>query len=163
MAMMLCSRTRYGVRAMFQLACHWGEGHVPLRIVAEEQELSLPYLEQIIGDLRRSGLVTSSRGCQGGYELGRAPEEVSVGEIIRILDGPIFVAACTDASPDFDECGRGEFCVSRLLWTKVRRQIEEAFDGVSLGDLCAAAKRRPDEVRRVLLRIQEDPFKSSPL
>ena len=151
MTMMLCSRTRYGVRALFQLACHWGEGCVPLRIVAEEQELSLPYLEQIISDLRRSRLVTSSRGRSGGYELARPPEKISIGEIIRCLDGPVFVAACADPSPDFEECGRGDFCVSRLLWMKVHQWIEEAFDDVSLADLCAAASRRPDEARRVLL------------
>lgn len=152
MAMTLSSRARYGVRAMFQLACHWGEGPVALRTVAEEQELSLAYLEQLVGVLRRCGLVESVRGRRGGYQLARAPEDISVGTIIRALEGPIFVAACADPDPDFDECGRGAFCVSRLLWMKVHRKIQEAFDSTTLADLCAAAQCEQDEAKRVLLQ-----------
>ena len=107
MAMILSSRARYGVRAMFQLACHWGEGPVVLRTVAEEQDLSLAYLEQLVAVMRRSGLVESVRGRKGGYQLARHPADISVGQIIRALEGPVFVAACADPDPDFDDCGRG--------------------------------------------------------
>ena len=151
MAMTLSSRARYGVRAMFQLACHWGEGPISLRTVAEEQDLSLAYLEQLIIVMRRGGLVESVRGRKGGYQLAREPEEISVGEVIRELEGPVFVAACADPDPDFDECGRGDFCVSRLLWTEVSRKIEEAFDSTTLADLCKAARRGRDGARRVLI------------
>ena len=144
MAMMLSSRARYGVRAMFQLSLHWQEGPVPLRVVSEEQELSMPFLEQIMGALRRDGMVTSARGCHGGYQLARTPEEISIGEIVRCLEGPVFVSACAEPDPDFEECGRGDFCVSRLLWMKVHAQIEQAFDSVSLADLCAARDSRHD-------------------
>lgn len=153
MAMMLSSRARYGVRAMFQLACHRGEGPVALRTVAEEQDLSLAYLEQIVGILRRQGLVESVRGRHGGYQLTRPPQEISVGEIICALEGPVFVSACAEPDPDFEECGRGEFCVSRLLWMRVHRQIQEVFDTVTLADLCEAASREREEARRVLMEI----------
>lgn len=150
--MLLSSRARYGVRAMFQLACHWREGPVALRTIAEEQELSLAYLEQLALALRREGLVESVRGRHGGYELARAPEQISVGEIIRVLEGPVFVSACAEPDPDFEECGRGDFCVSRLLWMKVHRKIEDAFDSVTLGDLCEAARcDEPEEAKRVIL------------
>lgn len=149
MALELTSRGRCGVRAMFQLACHWGEGAVSLRTVADEQDLSLAYLEQIMRDLRLAGLVDSSRGCQGGYCLSREPAAITVGDIIRCLEGPVFLAACADPDPDFEECVRGSFCVSRLLWMKVSHQIEEAFDSVSLQDLRLASQQQPDEARRV--------------
>ena len=152
MAMILSSRARYGVRAMFQLACHWGEGPVALRTVAEEQDLSLAYLEQLVAVMRRSGLVESVRGRKGGYQLARHPEAISVGQIIRALEGPVFVAACADPDPDFDDCGRGAFCVSRLLWMKVHRQIEDAFDSTTLGDLCDASRQERDQARRVLMQ-----------
>lgn len=153
MGMMLSSRARYGVRALFQLACHWGEGPVPLRTVAEEQELSFAYLEQIVGELRREGLLRSQRGCQGGYELSRDPTEISVGDVIRCLEGPVMVSACAEPDPDFDECGRGAFCVSRLLWMKVNRRIQQAFDEVSLADLLEAAEAGREDARRTLLEI----------
>jgi Rrf2 family protein len=149
MALELTSRARCGVRAMFQLACHWGDGPVPLRTIADEQDLSLAYLEQIIRDLRLGGLVDSSRGCRGGYCLSREPVEIAVGDVIRCLEGPVTLAACADPNPDFEECVRGSFCVSRLLWTKVSQQIEDAFDSVSLEDLRAASERQPDEARKV--------------
>ncbi|MFW6198582.1 MAG: RrF2 family transcriptional regulator [Acidobacteriota bacterium] len=148
---MLSSRARYGVRALFQLACHWGEGPVPLRTVAEEQELSFAYLEQIVGDLRREGLVQSQRGCQGGYELSRDPAQISVGDVIRCLEGPVMVSACAEPDPDFDECGRGAFCVSRLLWMKVNRRIQQAFDEISLADLTEVSAADREDARRTLL------------
>ena len=97
---------------------------------------------------------------KGGYQLARPPEEISVGDVIRELEGPVFVAACADPDPDFDECGRGDFCVSRLLWTAVSRKIEEAFDSTSFADLCRAAERGPDGARRVLRRFARAPAQS---
>lgn len=149
--MMLSSAARYGVRAMFQLACHWGKGPVSLRVVADEQDLSLNYLEQIMPELRGADLVSSVRGRHGGYELARKPEELSVGEIIRALEGPVCVSACAEPDPDFDECGRGAFCVSRLLWMKVHRQIQDALDSVSLQDLVTAAECERERAEEVLL------------
>lgn len=155
MGMMLSSRARYGVRATFQLACHWGEGPTPLRTVAEEQDLSLAYLEQIVGTLRRDGLVCAVRGCHGGYELAREPSAISVGDVIRALEGPATVSACAEPSPDFEECGRGDFCVSRLLWIKVHQQIQDAFDEVTLADLASAASQRSrTAAERELLQIE---------
>lgn len=149
MALELTSRARCGVRAMYQLACHWGDGPVSLRTVADEQDLSLAYLEQIMRDLRLAGLVDSSRGCQGGYCLSREPAEISIGDIIRCLEGPVFLAACADPDPDFEECVRGTFCVSRLLWMEVSQKIEGVFDSVSLQDLRAASQRQPEDARKV--------------
>lgn len=149
MALELTSRARCGVRAMYQLACHWGDGPVSLRTVADEQDLSLAYLEQIMRDLRLDDLVSSSRGCQGGYCLSREPAEISIGDIIRCLEGPVFLAACADPDPDFEECVRGTFCVSRLLWTEVSQKIGAVFDSVSLQDLRNASERQPEDARKV--------------
>lgn len=151
MGMMLSSAARYGVRALFQIACHRDDGPVPLRVVAEEQDLSLSYLEQIMCALRKDGLVESVRGRHGGYRLAGPPEEVSVGQVIRALEGPVFVSACAEPDPDFDECVRGAFCVSRLLWMRVSEQIQSAFDSVSLGDLVDAAQREREGAKRLLL------------
>jgi len=86
--MKLSTRGRYGLRAMYDLALRYGEGPVSLNSIADRQMVSLPYLEQLMAKLRRAGLASSSRGAQGGYELAKPPEEITVGDIVRVMEGP---------------------------------------------------------------------------
>lgn len=132
--MKLSTKGRYGVKAMFDLALNAGVGPLPLKSIAERQEISEPYLEQLISSLRKAGLVTSVRGAQGGYMLAHSPQEITVGVIIRTLEGPMAPVDCViegDPSP----CDRAECCVTRVIWEKIRDSINEVIDGITLQDM----------------------------
>ena len=135
--MKLSTKGRYGVTAMFDLAMHYGEGAVPLKDIAARQGLSEHYLEQLIVPLRRAGLVRSIRGAQGGYLLARRPEEITVGDIIRVLEGPIAPVDCVIVDSGFEQyCDKADNCVTRAIWRKLRDSINAVLDSVTLADLC---------------------------
>ena len=138
--MKLSTRGEYGLRAMFELARKYGEGPVSLRSIAEEQDISENYLEQLIAVLRKSGLVESVRGAQGGYMLAAAPQEINVGDIIRVLEGPIAPTDCVSENSKKD-CGRAGTCASRLIWEKVRDSITKVLDGFTLLDMVQEAEK----------------------
>ncbi|NLK01345.1 MAG: Rrf2 family transcriptional regulator [Clostridia bacterium] len=133
--MKLSTRGEYGLRAMFDLAQHFGEGPIALRSIAERQDISENYLEQLIASLRRSGLVDSFRGAQGGYTLARAPDNIRIGDIIRVLEGPIAPTDCV-SERDAELCDRANTCVARLVWEKLRDSIVEVLDSYTLQDMC---------------------------
>ncbi len=125
---------------MIDLAIHAGEGPVPLKAIAEHQGISEHYLEQLMGGLRKAGLVTSVRGAQGGYSLGREAAEITVGDIIRALEGPIAPVECVDdgATP----CERVEQCVTYTVWRRLRDAMVEVLDAMNLAELAEDAQRR---------------------
>lgn len=131
--MRISSKGRYGTRAMFDLALHRGDGPQPIRAIAARQGLSEQYLEQLFGKLRAAGLVSSSRGAQGGYELSRPPDRITVGEVLRALEGPIAVAKCLEGAA----CERSGTCASRAIWQRVNDSINLVVDGITLGDMLA--------------------------
>lgn len=138
MTMKLSTKGRYGVRAMFDLAMRHGSGPVSLRSIAERQGLSEHYLEQLIGTLRKAGLVKSVRGAYGGYVLTREPKEVTIGDIIRALEGPIAPAECVSEDSEF-HCEYTEDCVTRMIWERLKNRIDEVLDEMNLDDLCQIA------------------------
>lgn len=138
--MKISTKGHYGVQAMFDLAQHFGEGPVSLKSVAERQGLSDHYLEQLIAVLRKAGLVKSVRGAQGGYVLAREPAEIKVGDIIRVLEGPIAPVECV-SQEDADQCLKAEFCITRNVWEKVRISIEDVLDSITLADMCKDAEK----------------------
>lgn len=131
--MILSTKGRYGLKIMYELALNYGNGPMPLKEVAQRQQLSETYLEQIIAHLKKGGLVASIRGAQGGYELIRKPEEISVGEIIRTLEGPLAPAECV--LDDEPECTKAEYCVTRLIWEKIMEGINNVIDSITLNDM----------------------------
>lgn len=137
----LSTKGRYGLRAVFDLAQHYGKGPVPLREVAERQGLSEQYLEQLFLGLRKHGLVKSIRGLRGGYTLSRPPGEITVGNIVRALEGPIAPVECV-SEEDPEDCVRADHCVARLVWTRLRDAITEVLDSITLEDMCKTAKER---------------------
>jgi Rrf2 family cysteine metabolism transcriptional repressor len=120
--MKLSTKGRYGVTLMIDLGMFFGEGPVSLKSVAERQSLSEHYLEQLIAPLRNAGLVRSIRGAYGGYVLAKEPKDITVGDIIRVLEGPINIV--DDADEDLAE-----------LWDRVRDAINVVLDGTTLQDL----------------------------
>lgn len=138
--MKISTKGHYGVQAMFDLAQHFGEGPISLKSVAERQGLSEHYLEQLIAVLRKAGLVKSVRGAQGGYVLAREPADIKVGDIIRVLEGPIAPVECV-SQEDADQCLKAEFCITRNVWEKVRISIEDVLDSITLADMCKDAEK----------------------
>ncbi|MFH0778898.1 MAG: Rrf2 family transcriptional regulator [Candidatus Eisenbacteria bacterium] len=130
---------RYGIRAMYDLAARYGKGPVSGKDIARRQRIALPYLEQLMNRLRRSGLVRSVRGPQGGFLLARSPGRIKVGAIMRVLEGPIQMSHCGVGAGAKSSCGRAETCVSRILMKKLDSQVKAALDTVSLRDLCREA------------------------
>ncbi|TCO79065.1 RrF2 family transcriptional regulator [Marinisporobacter balticus] len=132
--MKLSTKGRYGVKAMFELSLNYGEGPIPLNCIADKQNLSVHYLEQLFSNLRKAGLVKSIRGAQGGYMLGRNPADITVGDIIRTLEGPLAPADCV-IGDDTKECYKADGCVTRIVWEKIRDSINDVVDGITLQDM----------------------------
>lgn len=131
--MILSTKGRYGLKMMFELAKQYGSGTMSLRDIAKNQQLSETYLEQLISHLKKVGLVNSVRGAQGGYELSKAPIEITVGEIIRTLEGPLAPSDCV--LDDEPECGRAGYCVTRPIWEKIMDSINSVIDSITLQDM----------------------------
>lgn len=140
----LSTRGRYGVKVMFDLAQHAGEGPIALKSIAERQGLSEHYLEQLVSGLRKSGLVQSIRGAQGGYVLGREADKIRIGDIIRVLEGPIAPVDCV-SEEDPECCQKAEYCVTRTIWEKVRDSIADVLDSITLEDMVQDANKKESE------------------
>lgn len=129
----LSTKGRYGVMAMFELSRSYAKGPLSVRRIAELKGIPAAYLEQIMARLRREGLVESVRGRGGGYRLARPPKQITVGDIIRAVEGPIALSSCLVASIPL--CDRIDRCVTRLVWKRLGHKIDRAFDAVSLEHL----------------------------
>lgn len=134
--MKLSQRGRYGVLALQDLANEYGTGPVSLKSIAERQEISENYLEQLMGTLRKAGFVRSIRGAQGGYELAKPPEEITIGEIIVTMEGPIAFADCMLMDGDMPRlCNKAEGCRRRSVWDKISGRINEVLNSITLEEL----------------------------
>jgi len=132
--MRFSTREQYGLRAMAELARYYGQGPVALADVAAAQGLPLPYLEQIVAPLRRAGLVRSTRGAHGGYELAREPGAITTGDVIRAVEGSIVPIRCVNDG-HVTYCEREDSCATRSVWEQVRDRLIETLDGITLADL----------------------------
>jgi Rrf2 family protein len=131
--MKLSTRTRYGVRALFDIAFHSQGRATQARDIARRQEIPLRYLEQIFQDLRRAGLVEAKRGPRGGYSLARAPEHISVGDVVRAVQGPIELSWGDGAASDK--------VLPATIWKELAEQIGACFDRLTVRDLCARGEK----------------------
>ena len=127
--MKLSTRGRYGVRLMLDLALHYGEGPVLLKDIAGRQGISEKYLWQLINPLKTVGLIGSTRGAHGGYVLGRPPEEISLKEIVRVLEGSLCLVDCVE-NPAV--CDRSQTCTSRDIWSEASNQISQILESMTL-------------------------------
>lgn len=130
--MKISTKGRYGLRLMVDLAQHYQQGLVSLKEIAQRQEVSEKYLEQIIILLHKSGLIKSVRGSQGGYTLAKSPDEIMVGAVLRALEGPLVPVDCV---LDDTSCSRVEGCPTRRLWSKLADAIEGVVDNMTLAEL----------------------------
>lgn len=138
--MRVSARSEYGVRAMVQLARAYGRGPVPLSQVAEKERMPLDFLEQLMGALRNKALVKSVRGVHGGYMLAQDPHQISVGDIMRAVDGAFVPAQCLELTGDHQKtCGMGIImldCTTRDVWLLLQEKVTETLNGITLASLC---------------------------
>lgn len=129
--MKLSTKGKYGLYAMDYLAQHEGDGPQPLKAVAEigVQE---DYLEQLLGTLRRAGLVTTVRGAQGGYQLARSAAQITVGDVIEAMEGPLSLSECVS---DGGLCDKSDQCRTRRVWGRLSTQIGELLHSITLSDM----------------------------
>lgn len=134
--MKLSTKGKYALYAMHYLALKNGAGPQPLKSIAE---IGVPgqYLEQLLGNLRRAGLLKTVRGAQGGYELAKAPEEITVGDIIEATEGPIYLSDClADQTP----CRKSDTCAARSVWEKINTSINDILQSINLQDMLTKNK-----------------------
>ena len=135
--MRLSTKTRYGVRAVFDIAFHEAGGPTQAKDIARREDIPLRYLEQIFQDLRRAGIVESKRGPRGGYYLRKAPAQIRLGDIVRALQGPLEEMFALDDEEGVPAAGKPVSTkhVTVSLWRELAGQVTAWFDGVSVQDL----------------------------
>jgi Rrf2 family protein len=129
----------YGVRALIELAHHFGQGTLQSAEIAARQGIPEPYLDQLLTTLRRAGFIRSVRGPQGGHALVREPEDLKLSEVIAVLEGSLSPIACLDEP---DGCSKPGFCPQREVWEAVRVATQKILDDTSIGDLAARERER---------------------
>ena len=129
------SRGHYGLRLMTALAGAHGNGPLSLTEVARVEALPLPYLEQLVVPLRKAGLVEGTRGLHGGYTLARDPKDMTAGDILRVLEGPVTLVDCTALDYIHGACEREGECLSSGLWHRIKVTVEAILDNTTLDDL----------------------------
>lgn len=138
-SMRLSTKGRYGLMAMFELALEYGNGPIPLRNIAEKQDLSDSYLEQLFSNLRKDGLINSVRGAQGGYFLADKPSCITVGQILRSLEGDLSPADC--AGDESVDCIKEDNCATKLVLIKIKDSIDDVIDSITLEDMIKDLER----------------------
>ena len=133
--MKISTRGEYGVRAMVALAHHYGDGPMSIAEIARRSSVPPAYLEQLIAPLRRAALVESKRGARGGYVLARDPASIRVGDVYRVMEGPVAPMDCVSEDLADQTCPLIDGCETRPIWLKVRDSIIDALDSTTLADL----------------------------
>jgi Rrf2 family cysteine metabolism transcriptional repressor len=137
--MKLSTRTRYGTRALLELALHQGKGPVFLKDIARKQQLSLAYLEHLVAPLIAGGIIRSTKGPRGGVTLAKRPEEIKLSEITRLLEGSVAPVACIDHP---GVCRRSEGCVTREIWGKMKEAMDGVLESTTLQTLVEKQKKK---------------------
>lgn len=137
--MKLSTRGRYGLRALIDMAANQGDGTVSAQSIARRQGISEGYLEQLIRIMKNGGLVTSVRGAGGGYRLTRPAEKISVGDILRCLEGNLEAVECP--ALEGNDCSTADACVTKFVWKRINDAIADAVDSVMLSELVEEEKK----------------------
>lgn len=147
--MKLSTRGRYGVKAMVDLAINYGEEPVSIKSISVRQNISESYLEQLFSPLRKANLIKSIRGAQGGYVLSREPKDITVADVMRVVEGPIEVSECIENN----DCDNSDCCATRLLWEKLKKSIDEVMESITLQDIVDDNKRIKAENEKLKLKL----------
>lgn len=137
--MKLSTRGRYGIHAMYDLAAHGTDGPVPIKAISEREAVPEAYLEQLMAVLKRAGLVNSTRGALGGYTLARPSDQISVGDVLRALEGGLNLVDCLNEE---DACGKSCACPSRIVYQKLQTGLNQLADSITLQDMIEDYQRK---------------------
>ncbi|MDR1409727.1 MAG: Rrf2 family transcriptional regulator [Oscillospiraceae bacterium] len=140
--MKISTRGRYATRMLLDLAQHTQSGFIALKDIAERQDISKKYLEQIIPLLRKAGILRTNRGFQGGYQLSKSPHEINIAEILRVTEGGLAPVSCLEDSGS--SCARSADCPTLPVWEGLQRVMAEYLESISLADLLAQATKGDD-------------------
>lgn len=143
-AMKISTKGDYATRALQDLAMRYEKGPVPIETIAQRQALPARYLEQLLLILKRAGFLASKRGVNGGYYLAKAPREITLGQILRAVDGPIAPIYCVSENPR-EHCSQESFCVLRDVWAEVRDAVSAIVDHTTLQDICERIQAKTKE------------------
>ena len=135
--MKVSTKGRYGLRAIVDIAVYGKDNCVSLNSIADRIGVSENYLEQLVRMLRDAQLVESIRGAQGGYRLNRSPEDITVREVLEVLEGSLYPVDCLDDTQDESSCGEGicEACVTKIVWEKIYTSLTDVVDSITIYDL----------------------------
>lgn len=136
--MKLSTRSRYGTRMMLDLANHYDEGPIQIGDVAKREDISVKYLEQLIIPLKKASLIESVRGPKGGHMLAKPPEEITIGEIVRVLEGGVTLTPCII---DPDVCEKSNNCLTRGIWEEATQVMVDALNASTLAKVIEAGNR----------------------
>ena len=131
--MKISTKGRYALRMLLDLAVHHEQGYISLKEVAERQNISKKYLEQIVPMLNRNGILRTNRGNRGGYMLGKLPEQLTVGEILRATEGSLAPVACLEY--EVNDCPRAGECATLYIWEGLYKAVQEYLDSITLQDI----------------------------
>jgi len=129
--MKLSTKGRYGVKAMVDLAINFGKSPISIKSISNRQNISEYYLEQLFSVLRKAELIKSIRGASGGYILAKDPKEITVYQILDVLEGPIEISTCLDS----DGCNNIDCCATRIVWKKIKDSIDSVTMAITLQDI----------------------------
>lgn len=132
--MKLSTRARYGLRALIDLGVYSDMEVTSIQSIADRQKISVSYLEQLMAKLKRAGFVESIRGAGGGYRLAKHGEQISVGEVLRVLEGNLEAVNCSGYQEE-EKCTESDICVAKYVWKRINDSIIEAVDTITLGEL----------------------------
>ena len=139
--MRFSTKCRYGTRAVFDIAFHSAGLETQVKDISRRQGISPRYIEQIFQKLKKGGIIGSKRGPSGGYFLNKKPEEITIGEIVRITEGGLNPVSCLEHKGSMKRCKRMNECVTRHIWSEVGNRLSEYLDSVTIKDLCVMADK----------------------
>jgi len=140
--MKISTQSRYGLRALFDIAYHSAGLSTQVKDISSRQAISPRYIEQIFQKLKRAGIIKSVRGPSGGYYLARKIEEISVGDVVRATEGPISLVHCSGGKPPRKGCERIDKCVVKDVWAEASNRLMSYLDSITLEDLCKEAQHK---------------------
>lgn len=149
--MKLSTKGRYGLRAIVDLAIYSENETISLSSIAERENISISYLEQLIAKLKKAGLVISVRGAQGGYKLAKPTHEISVGEVLRVLEGNLDPVNCAEVVGGENNCSSSELCVTKYVWKRISDSINDAVDQIYLSELVNESKKKKAQCKHTKL------------
>ncbi len=147
--MRFSAKAEYGVKAILELAAQPGREPIQVRNIAKNQGLPVRFLEQVMNALKKAGLVASVRGAQGGYLLNRSPKEISLGDVLKAIDGQMTEMRCISErkQPNCEDAGN---CVVQDVWAEVKHSFINILNSITLQDICER-KRKKEQRRKVLM------------